>query len=481
MEAISFSHYPLDTQQPLQHQLQRYLTEDICNQRLLPGTKLPSSRLMAKELGISRNTVTAVIDQLKAEGFLISQPGKGVFVVEDLPENIRPINQCQWQNRRSIPRLSLFGQRLMERDLRQHDVTLPFTPGVPDLKAFPLKVWNILLKHHSGRQALMAYDGNQGYEPLRIALANYLRISRGVRCLADQIVITHGAQQAISLCTQLLLNPQDKVIVENPGYMGARKAFAAIDATLQPCELNEFGLDIAKLPQHANNSHGCKLLYCTPTHHYPLGGIVPGPTRMALLDWASENNCWIIEDDYDSEFHFYHKPIAAMQGMADNTPVIYMGSFSKTLFPALRLGYLVIPEALVDVFVKAKSYMSGESPLLHQAVVADFIEEGHFVRHLRRMRKIYKEKWEHLQALLSSELKGKVFPIAKSAGMHLTIEIPSINDVEVALSLKSHGFGSSPLSSYYVGKPLKTGLVLGFANTDVDNREKLVELLKNQI
>jgi len=219
-------------------------------------------------------------------------------------------------------------------------------------------------------------------------------------------------------------------------------------------------------------------MYCTPTHQYPLGGILPATDRLKLLDWAAQNNTWIIEDDYDSEFHFYHHPVAAMQGMAENTPVIYMGSFSKTLFPALRLGYLVVPDELVYTFVQAKNFMGGESALLPQAVITDFINEGHFIRHLRKMRQIYQTKWQHFYQLIQDRLADKVSPIAKSAGMHLAIEIPHCDDKALSIALEKERFGGSPVSPRNINL---SGLVLGFANTSVQQRESLVAALDRLI
>jgi len=481
MEMPSFQSIQFTNQNSLQAQLQTHLRDWICEGRLQPGTKLPSSRRLSNELGVSRNTITIVIEQLRSEGFLNTFPGKGVYIAESLPLNINGIQHINWQYKVAKPELSKFAKELAVKPLSEHGLTLPFTPGIPDLDAFPTKIWNTLQRRHSNRTCLMGYDGNQGYQPLREALAEYLRLSRGVRCQAKQIIITHGAQQAISLCTQILINNEDHVLVENPGYMGAKKAFKARGANMTPCQLGDDGLEVNTLVAMSDKTGPYKLMYCTPTHQYPLGGILPASERLKLLDWAAKKNTWIIEDDYDSEFHFHHKPVAALQGMADHTPVIYMGSFSKTLFPALRLGYLVVPQELADLFIKAKSFMSGESALLPQAVIADFIMEGHFTRHLRRMRQLYQEKWQHLHTLLQDILKDKVTPIAKSAGMHLVIKVPSCDDKALAKALKEEGFGSSPLSAYYLDSPSMTGLVLGFANTNAEQREKLVNTLNRLI
>lgn len=479
MEAPSFSSFQFTADSPLQSQLQQQLTQWICTGRLSPGTRLPSSRRLAAELNISRNTVTIVLEQLKSEGFLDSAPGKGVYVAADLPVGTTEPSRVDWRTKGALPELSDFGLYLNDTPLTEHGEILPFTPGIPDISSFPQKVWLQIQRRHQDRTLLMGYNGNQGYGPLREALAEYLKLSRGVRCTPEQIIITQGAQQAISLCAQLLLNERDAVLVENPGYMGARKAFSARRAQLVSCPMGKNGVDIDALENNKHiNTLDPKLMYITPTHQYPLGGILPASQRLKLLDWAAQKRTWLIEDDYDSEFHYYHKPIAALQGMAEDTPVIYMGSFSKTLFPALRLGYLVVPSALAKVFIQAKSFMGGESPLLTQAVIADFISEGHFIRHLRKMRLLYRDKWQHLNSLLETELSERVKPIAQSAGMHLAIEIPEIDDQALKKRLQHSGYGSSALSTYFNDKPAMTGLVLGFANTNHKQRERGVATLK---
>ncbi len=480
MEVPSFSSFEFNTGRPLQEQLQHQLTQWICTGRLSSGSRLPSSRRLASELNVSRNTVTIVLEQLKSEGFLESIQGKGVYVTSDLPKGITSPSNVSWNKKGALPELSNFAQYLNQTPLMEHGEILPFTPGIPDISSFPQKTWLQIQRRHQDRTSLMGYDGNQGYAPLRESLAEYLKLSRGVRCKPEQIIITQGAQQAISLCAQVLLNEGDAVLVESPGYLGARKAFLARRASLVSCPMSENGVDIIAL-QNSNimSTLKPKLMYITPTHQYPLGGILSASQRLKLLDWAATQNTWLIEDDYDSEFHYFHKPIAALQGMAEQTPVIYMGSFSKALFPSLRLGYLVVPEALVKVFIKAKSYMGGESPLLTQAVVADFINEGHFVRHLRKMRLLYQEKWQHLIDLINRELPLEVNPILQSAGMHLAIEIPNIDDLTLKKNFHQQGFGSSALSSYYNDKPTKTGLVLGFANTTQYQREEGITALKS--
>lgn len=470
---------------PLSQQLALALRQRILSQQLSAGSRLPASRALAQDLKVSRNTVNSAYEQLRAEGYLSSRSGSGFFVSDQLPQKDAPIESASGHNLSQWPPLSSYGERLSRfasdfNPAAAANANLPFTLGLPDLREFPVKIWQQLLRRHSDRQALMGYHSQQGYEPLRRALACYLNSSRGLRCKPEQIVITQGAQQALALCAQLLIEPDDAALVEEPGYCGARKAFASAGAELQPVPLGSNGLDVAALPSDGNH----RLLYTTPTHQYPMGGILPASERLQLLDWAEQNRCWIVEDDYDSEFHYYSQPIAAMAGMAEQTPVIYMGSFSKTLLPGLRLGYLVLPEHLVGAFVEAKEFSSGETPLLTQAAVADFIEEGHFVRHLRRMRKLYQQKWEHMRELCDEYLNGLMTPIAQSAGMHLALVFNDqrLCDKNLAEQFAQLGFGCSPLSSYYHLAAQQKGLALGFANTSEKEREQgviaLAKLLK---
>ncbi|WP_202862824.1 PLP-dependent aminotransferase family protein [Microbulbifer sp. A4B17] len=468
----------LDPGQPLQSQLYRQLVRWICVGRLAAGTKLPSSRRLAESLAISRNTVTQVLDQMKAEGFLTSYPGKGVFVSPKLPSYVEKPEGQDWQaqSNRCLPPLSDYGDlvQAFPGSRENEDLLIPFTPGLPDLNAFPFTIWNKLYRRHQSRLALAGYGQSQGYLPLRQALAEYLRNSRGLRCNAEQVIITNGAQEALNLCAQVTVNRGDRVYIENPGYRRARSAFLAVGAKLMPVSLADKHLDVDKLVKSAKKA---KLLFITPTHQYPMGGVMPASERIKLLDWATQMGCWIIEDDYDSEFSFQNKPVAALQGMGEKTPVLYMGSFSKTLLPGLRLGYLVTPSSTVPAFAQAKEMLSGHSPLVTQAVVADFLNEGHFVRHLQKMRASYMQKWEHFCQLIRDTLPSPARLIASSTGMHLVISTPGHDDITLSKKLRSHGLGSTPLSLFFPNKVENTGLVLGFANTEHKQREECVKVL----
>ncbi|WP_417502412.1 PLP-dependent aminotransferase family protein [Marinobacter sp.] len=463
----------LDSANPLQQQLYRQLSQRIIDQRYLPGRQLPSSRQLAADLGVSRNTVNAVYDQLKAEGFLLSYPGKGVFVNEDIRASLNKPDHAVLHvpsNAQPLPPLPVVPKHSMRLG---EDANLPFQPGLPDLDAFPIRSWNRILHHQESRRLLRGYDCIQGYLPLRKAVADYARESRGVRCHEHQIIITNGAQQALSLIADVLLQTGDRVFCENPGYRGARYALGRYGNPLLPVPLKGQVLDVDALADMGP----AKLLFCTPTHQYPMGGILDIAQRMALVQWAQRNQTWIVEDDYDSEFHFHNKPFAAIQGLFDNTPVLYVGSFSKTLLPGLRVGYLVVPEAMVEAFLWAKRVTGGETPLLMQATIAEFITSGQFNRHLRRMRQLYKEKWTYFQKLVLAELGGLVTPVAESAGMHLVLE-GSFDDADISQKLRTKGFGSTPLSVHFIGEEARTGLVMGFASASERETKAAVMALK---
>lgn len=451
---------PAQRGQSLQIQLYQALSQRILDGRLQPGDRLPSSRLLANDLKVARNTVLAVYDQLQAEGFIRHQARSGTFVDPRLPtQSITASPQPAALPRPPRPRPALpwLNSRHPNEPGEQNR---PFTPGLPDSDAFPLTSWNRLLHQQESRRALLGYDSHQGYRPLRRAIADYLRQARGVRCHPDQVIVTQGAQQALSMIAELFLHPGDKVLIEDPGYRGARFALARPGVELQAVPLADTVLDLHQLPARTD----AKLLYCTPTHQYPLGGILDISQRLRLLDWATQAGVWVIEDDYDSEFHFTNKPLAALQGLIEDAPVLYVGSFSKTLFPALRLGYLVVPPDLVDAFNQLKRIHTGETPLLPQAVTAAFIDQGHFARHLRRMRQLYHSKWQLLSDQVEQQLSGQFRAVAESAGMHLVLE-RSGNDRAWAAQLRQAGYGPLALSDYALAQPSRSGLVIGFANS----------------
>ncbi|WP_444883919.1 MocR-like pyridoxine biosynthesis transcription factor PdxR [Microbulbifer sp. PSTR4-B] len=480
MSAPDFSDLFLDRKRPLQEQLYQSLIEWIISGRLVKNSKLPSSRRMSESLKISRNTVIHVIELLKKEGFLLSKAGKGVYVSQHLPYcamELEPSSPPSGHfSEFSLPKLSDFNEAMKSRPrLKSRWPTLlPFSPGVPDLKSFPFSIWNKTYRQHQDRIPISGYGDPAGYLALRERLAEHLLASRGVRCTSDQIIITNGRQEALNICAQTILNYGDTVLMENPGYRGARFAFNTKNAKVNLVGLKENRLDVDQLIQENLNA---KLIYTTATYQHPMGGVLPLKDRRNLLDWAEKSNCWILEDEANSIFSFEEKPIAALQGMKKNTPVIFIGSFCRTLLPSLRLGYLIVPESVAPSFIDTKSILSGPCNLLHQAVLADFINDGHYVRHIRRMQENYKGKWAHFCELIRTHLEPDIQLIKSSAAMFVVITTPGYDDTYLSEKLIERGFGNAPLSLSDAKKSGVSGLVLGCANTTQLQRQQLVEYL----
>jgi len=389
---------------PLHRQLYDALRAAILDGRLPAGARLPATRVLAVDLGLSRTTVLTDMAQLLAEGYVEGKTGSGTYVARVLPDAPFLVASPLASDRAAVGEgapapepdrtLSHCGRLLMAApSAPPRDAGAPraFRTGVPALDVFPWKAWLRIearcLRRLSG--ALRLYDNPAGYRPLRQAIADYLGAARAVRCDPDQVIVVTGSQQALDLVARLLLDPGDAVWVEDPGYGGAKGALAAAGARLVPVPVDAEGLDVAAgMRRHASARLAC----VTPSHQYPLGVTMSLTRRLALLRWASDAGAWVLEDDYDSEYRYAGRPLAALQGLDTAGRVIYMGTFSKVLLPALRLGYLVAPPDLADAFARAKALTDCGSPVLGQAVVADFLAEGHVGRHIRRMRALYSER-----------------------------------------------------------------------------------------
>lgn len=466
---------------PLYRQLYSSLRHAIRSHRLLPGMRLPSSRTLADKLGVSRNTVLEAFDQLRAEGYLESRVGAGTFVAHELPDKLLRVRGDAHLNAptfsTSTPtdpdssRLSERGQFLTGLKLsffRDHEQPRAFRPGIPALDAFPIDTWSQLTarRWRSVPSPRLSYGEPAGYPPLRAAIADYLRTSRGVRCDPDQVIIISGTQQAVMLTAHVLLDPDDVVWIEDPGYPRARGAFQWAGAHVVPVPLDGEGIDL----EAGRALDGpARLAYVTPSHQYPLGMTMSLRRRLELLDWAKQSDRWILEDDYDSEYRYEGRPIAALQGLDDAGRTIYVGTFSKVLFPALRLGYLVVPKNLVDAFVAARTLVDRCPPLIQQMVVADFINEGYFEQHLRRMRTLYAARQSVLIDALDDALGDALRISSDKAGLHLTGWLePSIDDAAVSETLEERGIVAPPLSFYSPRDLDRGGLVLGYAAVDED-------------
>jgi GntR family transcriptional regulator / MocR family aminotransferase len=390
---------------PSFHWLRNALRSEILNARILPGSKLPASRELARQYRLSRGTILAALDELQAEGYVEARHGSGTYVSRILPEHLLPAQQAAGEDATTAaqkgPHLSAFATRVRPFPLHIKPESRAFRTNLPALELFPTTLWAQVaarrLRSATTRQLLGCEA--QGYLPLRQAVASYAHTSRGIRCTAEQVLIVSGVQEGLDLTARLLLNPRDKVLMEDPGYLGAYAAFHATGARVLSMHLDAEGA----APREAD-VRACRLLFVTPGHQYPSGVTMSLPRRLQLLAWAKRYNTAIFEDDYDSEFRFSGRPLPAMQGLDHGDKVIFCGSFNKVMFPSLRLGYLVVPRNLIEVFACTKAMTTRHQSLLDQATLCDFIEQGHLGRHLRRMRKIYEERFSLLRSCAQQHL-----------------------------------------------------------------------------
>lgn len=462
---------------PLYRQLTDWFRHAILDGRMRAGQRLPSTRGLAKELGISRIPVLSAYEQLLAEGYLESAVGAGTRVARSLPgDTASPVRApAAGSARRKVAR-RVAATRLPEPMWLRNQGA--FRVGLPALEHFPAKTWTRLITRHarSTPHEAMLYGDAQGLASFREAIAAYLGTFRGVRCEASQILVTTGSQQGLQCAAQALLDPGDKVWLEEPGYPGARQAFALAGARLVPVRVDAEGLDVAFGIRRARDA---RLAYITPSHQFPLGSTLSATRRMALLDWAERSGAWIVEDDYDSEYRFGGRPLAALQGSDAGGRVIYVGSFSKVMFPALRLGYVVLPRDLMPAFRLIRDATDTFTATLPQAAMADFIREGHFARHLRRTRQVYRERYTALVEAIGKELPGKLELVGTDTGMHLSAFLPrGVDDVDFTRRAAAAGISVRPLSICYLKPPERGGLILGYGGATPAQIREGVRLLK---
>jgi GntR family transcriptional regulator/MocR family aminotransferase len=464
----------------------------ILSGRLGAGMKVPATRMLAGELSVSRNTILNAFDQLLAEGYLVGRLGSGTYVAPTLPDDLlqtrayahpqpvrRPLRTGRLLSRRGVAMAS--APRPIVPRIGQLN---PFRPGVPALNEFPGELWMRLTKKHTLRGELLDYGDPAGYGPLREAIAGYLRAARAVCCDADQVMIVSGAQHALDLVARVLLDPGDTVWLEDPSYIGARGALLGAGARVVAVPVDAEGLDVASAERRHRRARLC---YVTPSHQYPLGVTMSLSRRLALLDWARRAGAWIVEDDYDSEFRYAGRPLASLQGLDRDQRVLYVGSFSKMLFPALRLGYLVAPPDLVRALVAARALCDHHSPTLSQAVLTDFIRDGHLARHIRRMRTLYAERQAALVNAVRRELDGCLSVAPAEMGLHVVgWLIEGVEDREASRRAAACGIEAPPLSAYRLerGSGERGGLLLGYAATTPrqirDGVRRLASALRHQ-
>lgn len=456
---------------PIHRQIYDQLREMILTGRLTAGERLPSSRTLAKDLEVSRNTVASAFDQLLAEGYLEGRVGAGSFVSTELPEEVlaagspQPVAQAGQPRRRGLSRR---GERLAGlRKLRGGKRSAAFSPGLPDVEGFPFDVWSRLMTRawRNPPLDLLANSEPAGYRPLREAIAGYLRTARAVRCDADQVIIVSGAQQAIGLAAHVLLDDGDPVLVEDPGYPGVRGALLAAGADLIPVPVDDEGYNVDAAERMAPDA---RLACVAPSHQFPLGVTMSLARRLKLLEWASRCDGWVIEDDYDSEYRYAGRPLAALQGLDRDGRVVYVGSFSKVMFPSLRLGYLVVPADLTGPFRQARAALDDHPSTIAQPALATFIQDGYFAAHLRKMRKLYATRREALIQSLRDRFDGALTICESESGMHIVARFSGrlrqrMTDIEAVERARDQGISVSALSALYAGGGRQDGLLLGFA------------------
>lgn len=459
---------PLDpaSRNPLHRQLYEYLRDRILARRLAPGERMPSTRALSESLGVSRTTVTLGYEQLLSEGYLETAVGSGTYVSRSLPGDLLPGDEPPEPQEIRV-RLSEYGKRLLHAepfDRTTTPVSVYFRHGRPDYSRFPIAVWRRLLLRHcrANEPAMLDYsDDGRGYLPLREAIARYLSRARAVRCTAEQIVIVNGSQQALDLIARVLTNHGDTVALEDPCYGGARRAFGLQGARILPLPVDESGLMVGRLKSAKN----VRLVYVTPSHQFPSGYVLSLERRLELLRWAEHSGSVIVEDDYDSEYRYEGYPLPSVQGLEEGGRVLYTGTFSKVLFPSLRLAYIVLPMPLVPVFARAKWLADRMAPMLEQYALADFIRLGHLERHIRRMRKLYDHRRRVLVSSLQQYLGKKATVQGENAGMHILVRFHTRFTSEQLVERSAReGVGILSARSYYQKAPHQNEFVLGYAN-----------------
>ena len=487
MKKVASGIFPLitiDRKAPkaLHRQIYDAYRKNIVEGALRPGQRIPSTRELAAGLGVSRFPVLNAYSQLLAEGYFESRVGAGTVISTSLPERYTSSESSgeRLLIHRSGPRpvarrtSSLIRYEMPSRLQGQG----AFGVGLIAFDQFPIELWTKLVSRRCRQMGSKSLDYGErmGSRSLRNEIASYLRTSRSVHCDAEQIMIVSGSQQALEISGRVLLDPESSVWVEDPGYLFARDALMLSGCRLVPVPVDGEGLNVAAGIMQCRKARAALV---TPSHQFPLGVTMSAMRRLELLDWAKKNGAWIIEDDYDSEFRYASSPITSLQGLDVNGRVIYIGTFSKVLFPSLRIGYVVIPPDLVDHFARIRRAMDLGPPTLNQEVLVEFIAEGHFARHIRRMRVLYHERRTSLVENLSKELGSLVTILGDEAGLQLTVSLPDGSpDREIARRAAKENLSLWPLSASYLGETAHPGFILGFGNVAVTNIPRSVQKLR---
>ena len=465
----------LDEEGPLHQQAYRALRGAILDGRLRPGARLPATRSLAGELGVSRNTLLQAYEQLADEGYVTARTGAGTFVAESLPDDrlgdAAEPGVASATDATPLP-LSKAARRILSAAPRagiswaipRKHLAYDFRYGEPAYGDLPLETWCRILGRHARRASVarLSYGDPAGAPELRHALADYLRRARGVVCTPEQILVTHGSQQAIDLVGRVLVDPGDRVALEEPHYTGFSLALDAFGAELVPVRVDENGLDTTELEAHADLRGVC----VTPSHQFPTGAILSLERRLALLGWAERETAFVLEDDYDGEYRYEGRPVPSLQGLDRAGRVLYLGTASKTLFPSLRIGWLVVPQPLVRAFTLAKAYADTGSSGLEQRVLAEFIEEGHLERYVRRARVRNGQRREALEAAVARHLAGAAELEGTRAGLHGLLWVPDLalqREAELRRACEARDVGLYPVRPFFTRPPQRSGYVLGYA------------------
>ncbi|MEL4889695.1 PLP-dependent aminotransferase family protein [Pectobacterium betavasculorum] len=453
---------------PLHARIQRAIRQLILDGILDVGKSLPASRALATSLGVSRDTVESAYSQLHAEGFIERRVGSGSFVSERAKRlSVRGKARKAGDSKAEL-RLSRRGSAMFQNGgVRDFIIPRAFAPGVPETRSFPLQTWERLerqvLKEY-GTQALL-HSPPQGMEVLRRAIADYVNLERGARATPDRVLVLTSSQQALTLCANVLMDAGDRIFLEDPVYHGARKAFEAAGLACVPIPLDVDGLQVDHLLE-ASSGHNtaAKAVFLTPSHQFPTGATLALDRRLTVIEWARQHQSWIIEDDYDSEFHYAGKPTACVQGLDPHDRTIYIGTFTKSLFPGLRIGYMILPQQLVAPLTVARTLMDGHSAPIPQLTLARFIEGGHFGAHIRTMRTIYAKRRDVLAQLVHQHLADFVEPRVPTGGMQMPcIFIRDISEHDAVESARRAGIDLLGLTALHASAQHKAGFLMGFA------------------
>ncbi len=467
--------------QPLHRQLFMALREAILDGRIKPGIRLPSSRILAADLSVSRNTVLTAFDQLMAEGYITSKIGAGSYVSDQLPDDFLEQKKKE-REAASPPRERAVPLSKMARQIKATAGALNYqgkhlSPGIPELGQFPFEDWARLLGKHWRHPKKDYLAGNPvgGARVLREALADHLGQTRAVRCSPDQVIVLSGSQQAIHLVIKAFAEAGDAIWMEEPGYPGIRNSilYAGANPISVPVDDEGFRLDLAK-----KMAPDARLAAVSPSHQYPLGQTMSLRRRLDLLQWAKEENRFILEDDYDSEYRYTGRPLSSLQGLDTDNRVLYIGTLSKVMFPGLRIGYLVVPPDLVDIFLALRKEVDGHSPAVAEAALAEFISEGYLAAHIRRMRLLYQTRQDILVRLIQERIPDALQVAPQESGMHVIAYLrQDLEDKKIEQAAHAKGLQVRALSGFYQKATAQNGLILGFAGTHEKEMPQLVDTL----